>query len=305
MKIGIDYYPHFTAFSKEEKDFRYSYGATGMGLYYAILNDIYSLNGYYIKITKPYLKELTFSNNITDDNNKQSIELTMQMIGQMIKSKLFDITLFKKYKILTSKEIQKNYFKVAERRTATEIVEEYVMPFLNTKNENVNRTEENVNEAGKNVEEKEQSRELKKLVNNINNIFNNERVHTSVRARERTQEERQIFIDYYRWWFMPHISKEKQETVLEVIDTMIEALEQARTVNGIKFKDTTYYKSDIAKIISTINPDRLGSICLSLETKKSYNKAWYILGCIINKGIKETAIRYQNDDFLHKLIEKF
>ena len=127
----------------------------------------------------------------------------------------------------------------------------------------------------------------------------------SERVRERTEKERAMFKDYYKWWFYPHVPQERQQTVIEIIDTMIEALEQARTVQGIKFKEQTYYKSDMAKIISTIDPDRLGSIALSVETKKSYNKAWYILGCIINKGIKESAIRFQNDDFLHNIINAF
>ena len=305
MKQSIDYFPHYTTFSSKELDLRYDYGATGIGLYYAILNDIYGFEGYYVEITSTYIKRLTTENNITNENGQRDVKTTMKIMGQMLKSGLFDMTLYKKYKIFTSVEIQRNYFKVAERRVGSEIIEQYILPFSYEKLKNVNRNEENVNNVGKNDNELEQSREVKLLVNNNINTFSNECVCASVRVRERTEKERAMFKDYYKWWFYPHVPQERQQTVIEIIDTMIEALEQARTVQGIKFKEQTYYKSDMAKIISTIDPDRLGSIALSVETKKSYNKAWYILGCIINKGIKESAIRFQNDDFLHNIINAF
>ena len=158
MKQSIDYFPHYTQFSSKELDLRYDYGATGIGLYYAILNDIYGFEGYYVEITSTYIKRLTTENNITNENGQRDVKTTMKIMGQMLKSGLFDMNLYKKYKIFTSIEIQRNYFKVAERRVGSEIIEQYILPFSYEKLKNVNRNEENVNNVGKNVSEKIQSK---------------------------------------------------------------------------------------------------------------------------------------------------
>jgi len=76
--------------------------------------------GYYYKWTEK--EQLLFSKRINVD-----INLVNDVINECIKWGLFDSTLYEKYKILTSKGIQRRYLEATCRRKQVELIKEYYL----------------------------------------------------------------------------------------------------------------------------------------------------------------------------------
>ena len=298
IKIGIDYYPKLSELTQDEKDLRYKYGAVGMGLYYAVLDLIYSGEGYYCKIAERNLIMLA-------SDNKLTIKQTTEIIKDMVRYKLFDKEKFEKYHILTNYTIQQNFYKVAQtRKYVKNLVNEYLLDFTKLKIENkeiLSENSQNLREKSKiNIVEKRKEESI--VVNNINtNVFNTSYEGIKQRAKEHTEEERQPYKNYYAVMYMWQ-NRDMEKVSNEIIDTMIDALEQSSTQQGLIFKELTYYKDDVINILLNINKQSFESICISLLHKATVNKAYYILSCLINQARQNvhTAYKYEEDYLIYE-----
>jgi len=95
------------------------FGITGFAIVIKLFMKIYK-EGYYYKWTEK--EQLLFSKRINVD-----INLVNDVINECIKWGLFDSTLYEKYKILTSKGIQRRYLEATGRRKQVELIKEYCL----------------------------------------------------------------------------------------------------------------------------------------------------------------------------------
>lgn len=94
-------------------------GLKGESLLIRILCDIYK-HGYYIEFNKDYSHLLAL-----DLGNKNLYSLINDVIYEAVKRDIFDKDIFDSFKVLTSREVQENYIRVAKERTKTTIIREY------------------------------------------------------------------------------------------------------------------------------------------------------------------------------------
>lgn len=134
IKTGLDYFPHDCSHDDELKYIIALHKETGYYVYFRLLEKIYKNLGYYIEWEK---KNVTlFSNEINLDMSKVNV-----VIDDCFKENLFDISLYKKYNIITSKGIQERYFEAIERRKQADIINEYILlkdVYINKLNVNIN-----------------------------------------------------------------------------------------------------------------------------------------------------------------------
>ena len=122
------------------------------------------------------------------------------------------------------------------------------------------------------------------------NKFNIEYQESCGRVRERTAQERKPYLDFYKEHFEFCFSEDFKAISYEVIDTMIEAREQA-LINGLKFDHKTIGGKEFAKIVANINVDQFRSIVTQLRFNTEIaNRPYYILGCIMYASADKTKV---------------
>ena len=125
-----------------------------------------------------------------------------------------------------------------------------------------------------------------KLVNKIKKIncfesYDITHAHAQERVPERTQEERRPFLNYYKEFFDFCFSDIWKNVGYEIVDTIIEAKEQAQSEDGLKFNQQKYNLYTFSSMISKINCDHFRSIVTQLKFNEEINnRPAYILGCI-------------------------
>ena len=120
----------------------------------------------------------------------------------------------------------------------------------------------------------------KELVYNIFNEYSTAGACT--RVREKTADERNIFEKFYKDFFDWCYLDRYREVAYEIIDTMIEALEQARSEEGLKFKGKVYNNAVFSSVLFKVDVDRFRSIIKQLVFNEGIkHRPVYILGCII------------------------
>lgn len=126
QKAGLNYFPLDTDIDQDDKIalIEAKYGIIGFGIIIKLFKKIYSSNGYYYDWNEQ--TQLLFSKSIGLDFNK-----IIEIIDDAIKWNLFDKKLWKTYKILTSKRIQKTYLEATGRRKEVEIIKEYIVNGVN------------------------------------------------------------------------------------------------------------------------------------------------------------------------------
>lgn len=171
LKIGIDYFSHDTNMSKDSKIrfIKAKYGIIGYAVYSMLLEDIYSENGYFIKAGEKFSILFAAENNI-------DINVFNNLINDYINEELFDRDVFEKYKVLTSKRIQKNFLVACERRKTVDFISEYLLidpeeektpktkVSVNIISINVNNNSINVNKSTQKEKEKEKENEKEKEI---------------------------------------------------------------------------------------------------------------------------------------------
>lgn len=108
FKQGLDYFSMDTNIDTKLELFEAEHGLLGFGFIVRVFQKIYG-NGYYYEWNED--EKLLLSKQINLD-----IEQIDIYINSAFRRNIFDKELYEKYKILTSKGIQKRYFEVSKRR---------------------------------------------------------------------------------------------------------------------------------------------------------------------------------------------
>lgn len=118
QKKGLDYFPFDVDFfnDKKIKVLKGRYGADGVTVYIYLLTLIYRENGYFIE----YDDDLKYI--ISDDLNMNDNKIG-QIINFLLERSLFDNTLFKSDKVLTSRGIQFRFQEATKLRGSKKIIE--------------------------------------------------------------------------------------------------------------------------------------------------------------------------------------
>jgi len=121
QKVGVEYFPLDVDIDQDDKVaiIEAQHGIKGFGIVIKLLMHIYK-NGYYYEWTEK--EQLLFSKRVNVDINEVNV-----IINDCIKWGLFDERLFKSFKILTSRGIQKRYFEIVKRRQRVEVIKEYLL----------------------------------------------------------------------------------------------------------------------------------------------------------------------------------
>ena len=126
QKAGLDYYPLDVDIDQDDKValIEAKHGVTGFGVIVKLFNKIYSNNGYYCTWNEDI--QLLLSKKIGVDFSQIG-----ENINDAIRWKIFNEKIWKKYKVLTSKRIQKTYLRAIYKRKEVEIIKEYVVNGVN------------------------------------------------------------------------------------------------------------------------------------------------------------------------------
>lgn len=100
MKSGIDYFPLDVALDEKFELIEAEFGLTGFGVVVKLLQKIYGGQGYYVEWTNEVA--LLFAKRIGLGGSAVS-----EIVEASVKRGIFDKTLYEKYRVLTSKGIQK------------------------------------------------------------------------------------------------------------------------------------------------------------------------------------------------------
>ncbi len=121
QKVGVEYFPLDVDIDQDDKVaiIEAQHGIKGFGIVIKLLMHIYK-NGYFYEWTEK--EQLLFSKRVNVDINEVNV-----IINDCIKWGLFDERLFKSFKILTSRGIQKRYFEIVKRRQRVEVIKEYFL----------------------------------------------------------------------------------------------------------------------------------------------------------------------------------
>ena len=102
-----------------------------------------------------------------------------------------------------------------------------------------------------------------------------------MRVPEKSQEERWPYLSYYKEFFEWTFGEEWKKLGYEIVDTMVEAKEQANTDEGLKFNQKRYFLYDICQMYAKVDCDHFRSIITQLRFNDEIkNRPLYILGCI-------------------------
>lgn len=132
------------------------------------------------------------------------------------------------------------------------------------------------------------------------NKFNIDFQETCARVRERTQKEREPYLKFYSDYFYEWLIEPWKSIGYEVVDTMIEAHEQA-TVFGLKFDHKIITGKEFVKIISNVDVEQFRSIATQIRFNEDIkNRPYYILGCIMfaARDKKNRMTQQQMNDFI-------
>lgn len=155
MAISVPGLPYFSLNVKLDdpvKLLQAEFGLKGFALYIHLLRHIYGVKGYYTEWHKDV--ELMFA-----DSNHASVGFVSEIVQTCLRRGIFNDDMYVRYGVLTSKEIQENYFNAAKRRKEVKIISEILLidPYAYCKDVNILR--ENVNILRKNVNNGRQRRE--------------------------------------------------------------------------------------------------------------------------------------------------
>ena len=170
---GIDYYPLNVDFLNDLKIKRVikACGPSSVAIIVFLLGNIYKDEGYFMR----WNEDICFL--IADDIGVKEVYVD-ETVKKCLQVGLFDCELFEKYKVLTSKGIQKRFFEITKRRKNIHVISELLL--INVAETRVNVAETRVI-VSKSTQRKEKERKEKKskereLYNNLA-LFNNALKH--------------------------------------------------------------------------------------------------------------------------------
>jgi DnaD/phage-associated family protein len=226
IKEGLTYFPFDVDFFSDKKIriLKSRYGADGITLYMYLLCEIYKSNGYYLETNDDFYY-------IISDDLNMSYEKIRQIMNFLLERSLFNDTLFKSDKVLTSIGIQKRYQEAIKNRAlkrTIEITEFWLLEKNETQsfikvNPNLNKSEINSSKSRNNSNKSENNDTKKSKVNK--NKVNESKVNNN------------IFLVYENCGFgtINNFTKEQLESMVNdfSFEWVKEALEIA-TTNGAR-----------------------------------------------------------------------
>lgn len=164
-KSGIDYFPLNVTLDVKFELIEAEFGLTGFGVIVHLLQEIYGKAGYYIEWTEEVA--LLFARKIGLGGSVVS-----EIVEASVRRGMFDKEKYERFRVLTSKGIQKRYFEAVSRRKVLEV--DYnillvdaaqILPNVDIRAKNVNILSENVDIAkqSKVKERKEKERKEKDI----------------------------------------------------------------------------------------------------------------------------------------------
>lgn len=235
LKQGLDYFPLNVNLDDKVELIEAKFGLVGFAVLIKLWQKIYS-NSYYILWTEE--RKLIF---------KKQININLELLDEIVKDclnwGLFDKTMFKKYKILTSKGIQSRYCEITQRRKEVEILEAYSL--LNnvqklTKINNVNINDKNVNKNKLNTDINSQIKENKIKENKIKEKEKN----THACAREELSLSQIKFKNAF-----PNKNIDTDLDVNQNIDLLIKGINDSEFLRNCDNLSLSWFKSHYDEII--------------------------------------------------------
>lgn len=140
LSRGIEYYPLDVDFMNDIKirKIMKSCGPNSIAIIILLLGNIYKDEGYFMK----WDEDVCFL--VADEVGAKEVYVK-EVLKKCLQVDLFSSELFEKYKIITSKGIQKRFFEITKRRKRDNLINEYLL--VNVTETGVNVTETIVTEA--------------------------------------------------------------------------------------------------------------------------------------------------------------
>ncbi len=202
-KLGLDYFPFPTANDEKIELYISRYGNKGYTVFIALLQKIYSEQGYYWLAEQD--ARLLFAR-----KHGMSGSFVDSVIEYLVNKNYFDKGLYDQYGVLTNTEIQEVYLQATSRRKVQFHEVKYLTSFIRNILKNVNNSKENVNNFKKNVnadtgkEKKVKETEIKReeidpeFLSKFSSQFNDKEIDiklVSAKTNARLKEQGQALID--------------------------------------------------------------------------------------------------------------
>nr|DAM13508.1 MAG TPA: DnaD like replication protein [Caudoviricetes sp.] len=188
-KKGLDYYPldiDFLQDIKVRKIMR-ACGIQSIAILISLLSSIYRDEGYYVV----WDNDMTF---LVADEVGASEGAVLEVVNKATQVGLFNKDIFKKYRILTSRGIQKRYLEVVSRRKAIDLISEYLLVDLeNEYNNLVNVNINSINDSKSTQRKEKESKVKKSKYSSSNNTAEDETT-----ATKKTRSEFSIVAELYQ-----------------------------------------------------------------------------------------------------------
>ncbi len=151
MKNGIKYFPFSSSLEQKYKFIKAQFGLKGLAIVVLVLQQIYGDEGYYCEWSQDVA--LLFA-----DENSVGYNVVSEVIEEALRRGIFDLGLYGEYGVLSSVEIQENFFEATRRRKNLKIKKEYLLVDYTQISENVDIFTENADIFSKNDDIFEQRR---------------------------------------------------------------------------------------------------------------------------------------------------
>ena len=162
-KTGLDYFELDCHLDEKIRLIQAEFGLKGFAVVVLLFKEIYGGQGYYMSWDKEQLLLLVSENGIAEGDTNLIWEISQACIRRGI----FSAELFEKYQILTSRGIQKRYFRAVARRGKVEAKNEYLLIKCTKKTITVDNNSINADKNPVNVNKSTQRREEKRRPENI------------------------------------------------------------------------------------------------------------------------------------------
>lgn len=171
LSRGIEYYPLDVDFLNDLKikKIMKSCGPNSIAIIILLLGNIYGDEGYFMK----WDEDVCFL--VADAVGAKEVYVK-EVLKKCLQVDLFSSELFEKYKIITSKGIQKRFFEITKRRKRENLINDYLLVNVTETGVNVTETPITVAETGvivsKSTQSKVKESKVKKSIEgDINNKF--------------------------------------------------------------------------------------------------------------------------------------
>jgi hypothetical protein len=141
IKRGLSYFPLDTDWLGNRKIRRLldKYGCEGTTVYFAVLSEIYAVEGYFIPFSRNLCFDIAYLLHIDEVHVKEILTFCVEV-------ELFDAGLLKEHQSLSSESIQKRYLEVAKRLNRKDTMETFT--FEKTPNVSSKKTRVSFEETG-------------------------------------------------------------------------------------------------------------------------------------------------------------